>query len=129
MLQRSLGQIIKFEGKLRLLEHGLLVAAKMLDDLRVTNEKKGKLEAAEDDDEPVETFEDYELRVKAFVAMHLTNASSSKRDNYKDVQVYQERKNVIHEFLKATIAKKCQNPSCGACVSRCVFSGEYAFKL
>lgn len=85
----------------------------MLDDLRVTSEKKGKLEGDEDD-EPTETFEDYELRVKTFVAAHLAGASSSKRDNYKDGQVYQERKAVIHEFLKATLTKKCQ--SCGAYV-------------
>ena len=111
----SRGKIIKFEGKLRLLEHGLLLAAKMLDDLRVTGEKKsGKLEAQDEDDEQVETFEDYELRVKTYVAAHLVGASSSKRDDYKDGQVYQERKAVIHEFLKATITKKCQNPGCGA---------------
>jgi ribosomal protein S3AE len=85
----------------------------MLDDLRVTNEKKGRLET-EDDDEQVETFDDYELRVKAFVAASLASASSSKRDDYKDGQVYQERKTVIHDFLKAAITKKCQNPSCGA---------------
>lgn len=98
-----------------MLEHGLLIAAKSLDDLRIVTEKKaGKLE--EDDDEPTETFEDYQLRVNAFVAMHLASASSSKRDNYKDGQVYQERKAVIHEFLKATITKKCQNPGCGAYV-------------
>lgn len=96
-----------------MLEHGLLLPAKTLDDLRVTSEKKGKLEA-DDDDEPTETFEDYQMRVNAFVAAHLAGASSSKRDNYKDTQVYQERKAVIHEFLKATITKKCQNPSCGA---------------
>lgn len=110
--------ICKFEGKLRLLEHGLLLPAKMLDDLRVSTgkekeKKKGRLEE-DDDDEPGETFEDYQMRVNAFVAAHLAGASSSKRDDYKDTQVYQERKAVIHEFLKATITKKCQNPSCGA---------------
>ena len=98
---------------MRLLEHGLLLPAKMLDDLRVTTEKKGKLEG-EDDDEPTETFDDYEMRVNTFVAANLAGASTSKRDDYKDTQVYQERKAVIHEFLKATITKKCQNPSCGA---------------
>lgn len=85
----------------------------MLDDLRVTSEKKGKLEE-ENDDEPTETFDDYQMRINTFVAAHLASASSSKRDDYKDGQVYQERKAVIHEFLKATITKKCQNPSCGA---------------
>lgn len=78
----------------------------------VTEKKKGKLE--EDEDEPTETFDEYQMRVNAFVATHLAVASSSKRDSYKDAQVYQERKAVIHEFLKTTLTKKCQNPTCGA---------------
>lgn len=93
-----------------------MIPAKTLDDLRIVSEKKGKLEEEDDDDEQTETFDNYQMRVNAFVAAHLAGASSSKRDDYKDGQVYQERKNVIHEFLKATISKKCQNPSCGAYV-------------
>lgn len=99
----------------------------MLDDLRVVTEKKGRLEGDDDDgdDEQTETFDDYQMRVNAFVAAHLAGASSSKRDDYKDGQVYQERKNVIHEFLKATISKKCQNPTCGAYVTTYSLSQYY----
>ena len=100
-------------AKLRLLEHGFLVAAKQLDDMHVSSQKKGRLEE-ESEDVPVESFEDFERRVNTYVALHLASASSSKRDDYKDGQVYQERKAIIHEFLKTTIMKKCQNPNCGA---------------
>lgn len=105
-------------AKLRLLEHGFLVAAKSLDDLRLNTQKRSKGgEGEEDDDEPAESYEAFEMRVNAYVAAHLATASSSKRDSYKDSLVYQARKDVIQDFLKATILKKCQNPSCGACVS------------
>ena len=104
----------KFAAKLRLLEHGFLLAAKSLDDFHVsTQKKKGKLEE-EKDDEPEESFADYEKRINAYVALHLASASSSKRDSYKDTQVYEERRQVIHEFMKTIIGKKCRNPACGA---------------
>lgn len=90
------------------------MAAKSLDDLQVgTQKKKGKLEE-EDEDEPSESFDEYEKRVNTYVAVHLASASSSKRDNYKDGQVYEERRQVIHNFMKATLSKKCQNPNCNA---------------
>ena len=67
-----------------------MTPAKMLDDLRVVTEKKGRLEGNDDDgdDEQTETFDDYQMRVNAFVAAHLAGASSSKRDDYKDGQVW-----------------------------------------
>jgi hypothetical protein len=99
---------------LRLLEHGCLIAAKLVDDMNVSSsQKKGRLED-EEDEGPAETFEAFEQRLNTFVAIYLTSASSSKRDDYKESQVYQERKAVIHDFLKTTVSKKCQNPNCGA---------------
>ncbi|KAI0089112.1 beta and beta-prime subunits of DNA dependent RNA-polymerase [Irpex rosettiformis] len=103
----------RFIAKLRLLEHGFLVAAKQVDDMNITSQKKGRLEEDGDED-PAESFEAFEARLEAFVAIYLASASSSKRDDYKDGQVYQERKAVIHEFLKTAVSKKCQNPNCGA---------------
>ena len=66
------------------------------------------------DEDPAEAFEEFEARLQTYVAFTLASASSSKRDDYKDGQVYQERKSVIHEFLKTAVSKKCQNPNCGA---------------
>lgn len=76
-------------------------------------QKPGRLEEDEEED-PAESFESFEKRLNTIVALHLASASSSKRDNYKDGQVYQERKTVIHDFIKTAISKKCQNPNCGA---------------
>ncbi|OCH92152.1 beta and beta-prime subunits of DNA dependent RNA-polymerase [Obba rivulosa] len=107
--------LCKFVAKLRLLEHGFLIAAKSLDDLRVNTHKKSKGgDGEEEDDEPAESYEAYETRVNTYVAAHLLKASSSKRDSYKDGLVYQARKDLIQDFLKTTITKKCQNPNCGA---------------
>lgn len=78
-----------------------------------SDKKKGRLEEDADED-PAESYEAFEARLQAFVAIVLTSASSSKRDDYKDGQVYQERKAVIHDFLKTAVSKKCQNPNCGA---------------
>ncbi|CAL1701179.1 unnamed protein product [Somion occarium] len=104
--------LCKYVAKLRLLEHGLLVAANMLDDLNVSTAKNG--EDDEGSDEPLESYEDFEKRVNAFVAVNFAAASSTSRDNYKDGLVFQERKNLISQFIKLTHTKKCPNPSCGA---------------
>ncbi|EMD40913.1 hypothetical protein CERSUDRAFT_131304 [Gelatoporia subvermispora B] len=106
--------LCKFVAKLRLLEHGFLIAARSLDDLRVNTQRKARGDAEDEDDEPAESYEAFEMRVNAYVAAHLATASSSKRDSYKDGLVYQARKDVIQEFLKTAITKKCQNPNCGA---------------
>ncbi|KAI0082411.1 beta and beta-prime subunits of DNA dependent RNA-polymerase [Panus rudis PR-1116 ss-1] len=107
--------LCKFVAKLRLLEHGLLVAANMLDDLHVQSATKGAGEDEDmDDDTPLESYESFEARVNAFVALNLKVAGSAKRDNYKDGLVFQERKTVISQFIKLTHTKKCQNPNCGA---------------
>ncbi|KZT13040.1 beta and beta-prime subunits of DNA dependent RNA-polymerase [Laetiporus sulphureus 93-53] len=101
-------------AKLRLLEHGLLVAAKALDDVNVKTKKSKRAEDAEEDDEAVESDSEFERRMDAYVALHLTAAPSSKRDSYKDSLVYQARKEVVVEFLKSIALRKCQNSGCAA---------------
>ncbi|KAJ8584792.1 beta and beta-prime subunits of DNA dependent RNA-polymerase [Rhizopogon salebrosus TDB-379] len=105
-LSRSV--ICKYAAKFRLLEHGLLEAA--LDVDLIT------LQTATDDDEDShdETISEFESRINLFVSVHLSKASGSKRDHYKDSLVYQARKDLIAEFLKSTITKKCSNEGCGA---------------
>ena len=92
--------------------------AKQLDDLHISGggqkgKKKGKLEE-EEEEEPEESFDDYEKRVNAFVTIALATASSSKRDDYKSGLVFEERRQVIHEFMKTILLKKCKNANCGA---------------
>ena len=105
-------QLCKFVAKLRLLEYGFLVAAKALDDVNYTTKKSRGVE--DEDDEPTETYEAYEQRINLYVAAHMATASSSKRDAYKDNLVYQARKDVINDFIKTTMTRKCQNTNCNA---------------
>jgi len=74
------------------------------------------LHTAPDDEEDSrdETISEFESRINLFVLVHLSKASSSKRDHYKDSIVYQARKDLITEFLRSTITKKCNNEGCGA---------------
>ncbi|KAG7096730.1 hypothetical protein E1B28_004143 [Marasmius oreades] len=71
-----------------------------------TPEDKGN--GADDDESPYE----YMARINRYVTAHLSRASGSKRDSYKDTLVYQARKELINEFLKATILTRCQNDNC-----------------
>ncbi|KAH9844085.1 beta and beta-prime subunits of DNA dependent RNA-polymerase [Rhodofomes roseus] len=107
--------LCKYAAKLRLLEHGLLIAAQTLDDIHVATKssRKAKDIPGEEEDN-VESDHAFEQRINTYVAVHLATASGSKRDSYKDGLVYQARKDLIDEFLKATMLKKCQNPNCGA---------------
>lgn len=103
-------------AKFRLLEHGLLDAAKALDDLHVNTKKVGEDE--DEEDVVAESLADFEKRVNLFVTIHLARAPpGSGRDNYKDGMVYNARKELIAEFTKAVMVRKCQNPDCGAYVS------------
>ncbi|KIJ70148.1 hypothetical protein HYDPIDRAFT_78326 [Hydnomerulius pinastri MD-312] len=102
----------KFVAKLRLLEHGLLEAAHGVDEIRMRT--GGGNDDGEGEDERDETAEEFEKRIELYVGIHLARASSSKRDHYKDNLVYQARKDVLMDFLKTTISKKCQNEGCGA---------------
>lgn len=124
----------KFMAKLRLLERGLLDAAQGVDDITLRvgrkqeKEKKRKSKKGDDEEEdqdddeedandpevPDETPQGFMTRINLYVAIHLHRASSSKRDNYKDGLVYQTRKDVINDFLKSCILKKCQNGDCGS---------------
>ncbi|EIN10866.1 beta and beta-prime subunits of DNA dependent RNA-polymerase [Punctularia strigosozonata HHB-11173 SS5] len=103
-----------YAGKLRLAEHGLLVAAKSLDDLIPQKKNKGSAQADGDEDEDgvIESSEDFAKRVNVYVDLQLARASSSKRDDYKDGLVYQARKDLIQEFIRISQLKKCMN--CGA---------------
>lgn len=65
-----------------------------------------------DDDTPAETVDAYEARLELYIRLTLSRASGSKRDDYKDSLVFQARKDLIMEFLKAAIVKKCT--TCGA---------------
>ena len=115
-------------AKLRLLERGLVDAALGVDDLhlKVSGGKgKGKadedveMDAAEDDDVPDEKPEEFMARINLYVAIHLSRTKNS-RDDYKSENAYQLRKEVIQEFLRNCILKKCQNGDCSSYVFRCV---------
>jgi DNA-directed RNA polymerase I subunit RPA1 len=101
-------QLAKYVAKLRLLEHGMLDAASALDNLHIRPKTK-----EQDDENEAETLEAFEKRVQAFVQLNLLRASGS-RDNYKHGLVYQARKDLIQQILKASLLKRCQNTGCGA---------------
>jgi hypothetical protein len=98
-------------AKLRLLDHGMLDAASALDNLHMR--PKTKDQDAEKDSETLEAFE---KQVQVFVQLNLLRASGS-RDNYKHSLVYQARRDLIQQILKASLLKRCQNPGCLAYVA------------
>lgn len=102
--------MIKYIAKLRLLEHGLLEAMYDIDEVR-----QQFSQGADEEDED-ESLSNYEMRINVYVTVKLKMASGSKRDDYKDALVYQARKDLILEFLKKTLVKKCANEGCGAYV-------------
>jgi DNA-directed RNA polymerase beta' subunit len=114
--------LCKYIGKLRLLERGLLDAAKAVDEINTRKKmqrgdfKDGDKDEAGDVDDLVddESVEEFQLRVHLFVNLHLSRASTVKRDQYKDGMVYQMRKATFQAFLKDTSLKKCQNSGCYA---------------
>lgn len=63
-------------------------------------------------DVPDETPQQFMARINLYVAIHLSRAKGNTRDNYKDALVYQARKELVNDFLKNTILKKCQNGDC-----------------
>ncbi|KAG9317499.1 hypothetical protein JVU11DRAFT_1703 [Chiua virens] len=93
----------KYVAKLRLMEHGLLEAAYGVDDIQLA------LAGDDDDDSRDESVEEFEKRIQLYVSIQLSRASSSKRDHYKNELVYQARKELILDFIKTTISKKCHN--------------------
>ena len=107
------------------MERGLLDAANGVDDLHLITSRKAKNrephgEAEQEDvnmedaEAPGETEDQFVRRINLYVAVCLARAPSSKRDDYKDILVYQARKEVISQFLKAAMLKKCLNRDCGS---------------
>jgi DNA-directed RNA polymerase I subunit RPA1 len=86
----------------------MLDAASALDDVHI--KPQSKEQGAENE---TETLEAFEQRVEAFVRLNLLRASGS-RDNYKHSLVYQARRDLIQQILKASLLKRCQNRGCGA---------------
>ncbi|KAI5834493.1 beta and beta-prime subunits of DNA dependent RNA-polymerase [Schizophyllum commune Tattone D] len=109
----------KYMAKLKLLERGLLDAAQGVDDIHIRVSRRSRDKDAMDVDVPAqtksvdETPEQFMMRLNLYVALQIRRASTSKRDHYKDGLVYQTRKDVIHDFLKATSLNRCQNEDCG----------------
>lgn len=106
-------QLVKTIAKLRLLDAGLLHAAQLVDDMQIKARAVDE-DAVDAEDAAIEDIDAFAMRVELWVQSYLRSASSSKRDNYKDGLVYQERKAVIHEFIRAAQRRKCSQPSCGA---------------
>ena len=108
-------------AKLRLIERGLLEEAQGLDDMTIRT-KRRKVKPDEDGDEagkdeytvPEESLQEFMTRIHLYVAVQLSRNASQTRDSYKDGITYQAKKDLIKEFLKATLLKKCQNPDCGS---------------
>ena len=72
-------------------------------------------EGSEQEQEPGvsdESPQEFIARINLYVAIHLGRAPQNTRDSYKDGLIYQTRKDLINEFLKACILKKCQNSDC-----------------
>lgn len=97
-------------AKLKLLEHGLLNPASLLDDASLGNKN-----VLGEEDAATETVEDSEKRIDQYVRIHLSK-SSARRGDYKDGPVYQARKKVIEEFIKTaqSNSRRCSRPECGA---------------
>lgn len=89
-------------------------AAQGVDDIHRHTKKSGGDD--EDDETSDESLENFQQRINLFVQIHLARASGSKRDHYKDSLVFQARKDLIQEFRKVIMVKKCQNEGCGAYV-------------
>ena len=109
-------------AKLRLIERGLLEEAQGLDDMTIrTKRRKVNLDGDGGGDEivkdeksvPEETPQEFMTRIHLYVAVQLSRNAGKTRDSYKDGISYQTKKNLITEFLKTTILKKCQNSDCG----------------
>jgi hypothetical protein len=114
-------QVLKYTAKLRLLEYGLLDAVGIIDTLHVQSKKKNiddddDDDAEEDGDEPLAAFTQ---RIFVFLQANLAKAriAGVNRDSYKDALVFQARKDLILDFQKIAMVKKCQNPQCGAYVT------------
>ena len=100
--------MVKYAAKLRLLDHGMLDAASALNNLHIKSSKK-----EDESEDEAETLEAFEQRVQVFVQLNLLRATGS-RDNYKHSLVYQARRDLIQQILKASLLRRCQKLGCGA---------------
>ncbi len=104
--------------KLRLVERGLLEAAQAVEDIRIRRRKTTE-DNREDDvsDDGAgfseESQQEFITRINLYVAIHLARARDTTRDSYKESLIYQTRKDLINEFLKATMLQRCRNIDCG----------------
>ncbi|KAF9653451.1 beta and beta-prime subunits of DNA dependent RNA-polymerase [Thelephora ganbajun] len=99
-------EVAKFAAKLRLLERGLLIPAQKIDDLQLYRVK--------DEDAAEEGQDDVVLnvrRINDYVEKAFKVHGKGQRDAYKDELVFQTKKEVITEFLKYAMLKKCANCS------------------
>ncbi|KAF8165499.1 hypothetical protein B0H34DRAFT_743123 [Crassisporium funariophilum] len=105
----------KYFSKLRLLERGLMDAAQGIDDIHLRVRGKDEEDSEETDKvkQPDETPHEFIARLNLYVAVHLSRVPENTRDSYKDGLIYQARKDVINEFLRICMMKKCQNDDCG----------------
>jgi hypothetical protein len=99
----------KYLAKLRLLERGLLDAAQGIDDMQLRTQRNKDKEEEVSQESP----QAFIARINLYVAIHLARAPNNTRDSYKDALVYQARKDLINDFLKSCLLKKCQNSDCG----------------
>ncbi|KAF9782967.1 hypothetical protein BJ322DRAFT_1008844 [Thelephora terrestris] len=99
-------EVAKFVAKLRLLERGLLIAAEKVDEMQ--------LHKAKDEESAEEAKDEVALnvqRINDYVETAFKVHGKGSRDAYKNELVFQTRKEVITEFLKYTMLKKCANCS------------------
>jgi DNA-directed RNA polymerase I subunit RPA1 len=99
--------VCRAAAKLKLLEYGLLNPANVLDELNLGDQNMQRKE---------ETVEDFEKRLDQHVRIHLSKSSPARRGDYKDGPVYQARKRVIEDFIKAaqSNSRRCSRSECGA---------------
>ena len=85
----------------------------MLDAANALNDLHMKPRKEDESKNEAETLEAFEQRVQVFVLINLSRATGS-RDNYKHSLVYQARRDLIQQILKASLLRRCQKPGCGA---------------
>jgi DNA-directed RNA polymerase I subunit RPA1 len=110
-------KLVKFKAKLLLLERGLLEAAQEID--TISPEASAEVPHERDEDEDGDDLDEksdiaFEKTIMDYVWSELKKAPKIGRDYYKNTLVYDARKKVISEFLKATALKQCKKLGCGA---------------
>lgn len=114
--------VAQYKARMILLERGLVTDSDDLASVNIQAVKplaKAKAAREGQGDDTGESLVEYEERLWK----HITNAVKKAkragincdRDSYKSAICFDKRKDLIHEFLKSTIRKKCSN--CQAYVS------------